>query len=185
MKKNKIPVPKFDIYMPNDYMEMKPWDFFKHIDTESKKAIAYLKKSGKQSDLRTLLVNWGKWSRNTNTILRRHIYSTDPLDPNVIEEHKINVLHYKLAYSYWWNRTHYIETYRKGFFGQISDRKNINEGKNNIEKLLKSNLNAEELRETAPDFFNLVDKLSTKRELSKEETEKVLDGDESVRDNKF
>lgn len=179
MKQKKTKIPHFNSLPEDVYMLWNPKQFYEHITEEFNKANIYLRKAGRYgADLRELLVRYGVWSRPMNQVLRRLIKRSGEDVKNAREQAQ-----YKLAYAFWWNRTHYIETYRKGFFGQISDRKKINEGMQNLRRMIELNYGPEEIKKESPAFFDLIERLALKRELSDKETKAVLDGDETVRNN--
>lgn len=190
MKQKKIPVPEFNCLPEDVYMLWKPKQFFEHIMVEFNKANLYLRKAGRTgADLRELLVRYGTWSRPMNMALRklmaRNTFMGEEVEGEGSSESAREQAQYKLSYGFWWNRTHYIETYRKGFFGQIADRKKINQGMQNIRRMIEANFGPEEIKAESPAFFDLIERLAKKKELSAKETEAVLDGDENVRTNDF
>jgi len=191
-KKNRkeIPPPEFVMLEADTYVEIEPRDLFEHIEYNYKAAIIYLRRAGKHNaDLREVLVRWGVWSRRMNVLLRARIHKSIPMDylihkedegENNLQASKVaafqhNIMQLKLVYGYWWNRTHQLEQYRKSFFGRISDRKNIDQGAISIRNMLINDVGIEEIKTNAPNFYNLIERLATKKELSKEETEQVLD----------
>jgi hypothetical protein len=153
--KKKIPLPEFTSFDRDTYLNMNPWAFRDHILKEANKALSYIKKARASCDLRQLLIDYGVFSRKMNVILREIIKMET--DQNI-------AIHYKLSYAMWWNRTHLIETYRKGFFGQIADRKNINLGMKNINKWMDSGITPENMTKISPAFFDLIENLSTKKD---------------------
>jgi len=184
-KKKSIPVPTIEHWTTIQYETALPIDFVKLIDKNYNSMIVYIKKTGRAfTDLREVLIRWGVWSRDMNTILRKRInIEITPLEHATNEFERDDILgkqklktHLKLAYAYWWNRTHSLEMYRKSFFGKISDRKNIDSGMNTIKGMLMADFTEEYLQEKYPHFYDLVNRLSKKKELTEEETKAALDG---------
>lgn len=176
-KKNKVVFPTFVVFAEPTYEEMTPKEYVEHIESYFKMAVKYLRLSGKKNaDLRELLVQWGIWSRQVNKQLRWIINQDLPWDPQSIGHFQRSKMQYKLAYAYWWNRTHYLETFRKNFFGQISSRKHIDAGKKNIMHMIIRGMGPEEVKNVSPEFYDLVERLSKKKELSRKETDNALDG---------
>ena len=196
MKKKKkrskvIPLPEFIVYEGATYSEITAMDLFNHIHTNFHSAQVYLKRTGKKNaDLREVLVRWGVWSRRMNTIIRARINKPIPQeylykkeDEKENKQQELKVLQYqhqimqlKLAYGYWWNRTHKLETYRKSFFGRFADHNSFDQGEKAIKNMIINNVGIEQIKSNAPSFWNMIEKLATKKELTAEETESVLDG---------
>lgn len=191
-KKTKtIPLPEFSMFPAEVYGKLTPKEIVTHIEYNFRVADLYLKKTGKRkADLREVLVRWGIWSRRMNVILRARInqnipqaillHKNDPKE-NAEQEKKVqsfqhNIVHLKLAYSYWWNRAQTLEQYRKSFFGRIADRKALEIGKHTLTTMIESNASLPMIKEKAPKFWSLVERLSQKKELTAEETESVLNG---------
>lgn len=196
-KKKKAPVefPEFEILNSITYYQMTPPEFVKHIMVNFNKAMSFLRRAPRtQPNLRELHIRYAEWSRAMNIVIRKIMRDLENMAnelrpvkegegyPSISTRQLL--VKYKLAYSLWWNRTHYVETFRKGFFGQLSDRKNINIGYNNIINMMKEDLTDEEFKARAGQFWELIDKLSKKKELTAQETLDALDG-KPTRENKF
>jgi hypothetical protein len=138
--------------------------------------------------MREVLVRYGIWSRKMNIILRKIINT--PIPPEIkeneeaFEKAQTNQFQYKLAYGYWWNRSHYLESYRKSFLGGMKDRKMIDKGKENLQRMIVNEFTPDQVKQLDESFYNLIEKLSNKKELTAEETTDVLDG-KGGRKNKF
>jgi len=174
-KQKKITVPQANSRTEEEYREMPPKVIYAHIDTEFRKMNSYLMLTGRQADLRETLVRWGVWSRKMNVIIRKRMKTLEGKD----------LAQLKLAYAYWWNRTHFLETYRKGKLQAIINKKNFEAGKKSIKQLMSLDMTGEELQKKYANFYELVNRLSGEKELSREETDRALDGDPTVRENKF
>ena len=191
-KRNKvIPLPEFIMYEGATYSEITAMDLFNHIHTNFHAAQVYLKRAGKvNADLREVLVRWGVWSRRMNTIIRaridrpipaEYLYKKEDEEENKLQEIKVlafqhQIMQLKLAYGYWWNRTHKLESYRKSFFGRFADHNSWDQGERAIKNMIMSDVGIEQIKNNAPSFWNMIERLATKKELTAEETEQVLDG---------
>lgn len=170
MKKNKkkIPLPEFDIYDTlEEYEDMGPVGILDFMDEQLRRAVVYLKKAGRSNaDLEYILIHYGRYSRAMNIHLRK-IMARDDCPYS-----------WKVAYSYWWNRTHHLETYRKSFFSAMGDRKQIDQGQKMIRKIVIEGMDPEQVQALSNDFAALIERLSSKEELKEDEIKDVLAGKE-------
>jgi hypothetical protein len=170
-KKKSVDVPTFGSLSDVKVIEsMGPKGVMEYIDNNLNTGLRYLRAMGpKRCDMRGLFIRYGQYSRKLNTALRK-----------IMEDPKSHY-HWKLAYAYWWNRTHYLETYRDSFLGGASDRKKIDEGKATLRTAVSKMRDEDEARKTIGAFMKMVDKLGLKRELDEDEINKVFDGEEVTR----
>ena len=170
MKTKKIELPELTEYSENIYLLMNPDEYKELIFSNALKITNYIAKTKKQNcDLYGALVKWGSFSNKMNKILRMHINKAfigkenyPALKSKEKKQFDLEIFQYKIVYALWWNRTHYFDTYRKSFFGQISTRKNILEGLNNLLNLYHLKVLPNQLNKRWSSFIKLIDRLSTK-----------------------
>jgi len=135
--------------------------------------VVYIKRCGgsKYADLLKMFVDYGAASRALNVVIRARMAAAMGLDLTML----------KVAYAYWWNRTQYLESYRKSTFGQLSTRKHLDAGKKSILDLLNSGYTAEQIQEKYGKFMDLVNGLAAKSELDDDEIRKIFQGEEVTR----
>jgi hypothetical protein len=171
-KRKQLPIPEF--VLPETYKKLSPIEIVKVIDDFFLKFVSYVKRSGgpKYANMLDLFIAYGQASRTLNVSVRKRMKEAQ-------RDKNLALLKLKLAYGYWWNRTQYLESFRKSGIGQLLTRKNLDEGKKNIKEfILDDKLTDELLRERYSEFAQLIDTLSTKSELTDKDIKDVLSGKE-------